>query len=307
MTISAEQPGFEIRDPRFHDVIAPEARLEVLAGGFTFTEGPIWHREEQWCVFSDIATSRQYRWSEAEGLSLFRTPSNQANGNCFDREGRIVSCEHASSQVTRIDHDGKLVRVLASHFEGKELNSPNDIVCDSQSRLWFTDPSFGRIREDLGILRDQELPHQGVYRLDPDGSLHMVADDFRQPNGLCLSNDERQLFINDSAAPAIRIFDVTRDGSLVGGEVWADVTGQGSFVEGSGKWVPDGMKIDTHNRIFCNGPGGVHIFSEDATCLGVIYLPEKSTNFCFAGPKLEDLLITASTRLYRIKTQTTAL
>ncbi|EFL87927.1 SMP-30/gluconolactonase/LRE family protein [Ahrensia sp. R2A130] len=299
------QPGFEIRDPRFHDIIAPEAKLERLATGFVFTEGPIWHEREGYALFSDIAASVQYRWSEVDGVSVFRRPSNQANGNCFDRQGRVITCEHAASQVIRHDHEGKLIAPIATHFDGRELNSPNDVICDSKGRIWFTDPSFGRQRPELGIVREEEQACRGVYRLDPDGALHLVTDDFEQPNGLCLSNDETTLFINDSARPCIRSFAVNEDGTLTGDEVWADVTG-GIVLGGTRKWVPDGMKVDIDGNLFCNGPGGVHIFTADADCLGVILMPEKSTNFCFSGKALDALIITASTGLYRIRTKTRA-
>lgn len=278
-------------------VLAPGARLRRIAHGFTFTEGPIWHPKEGWLAFSDIAESRQYRWSAEAGLTDLRRPSNQANGNCFDLEGRIVSCEHASSHLVVHDHGGKRVRVLASHFEGSELNSPNDVVCDRKGRLWFTDPSFGRIREDLGLLRAQELGFQGVFRLDPDGRLDCVIRDFEQPNGLCFSNDETALFVNDSWGPTIRRFDVSPDGQLTGGAIWVRV-------EGTGEGVPDGMKTDLAGRIFCNGPGGVHVFSAGANHLGVIATPEKSTNFCFGGPGRRTLFITASTSVYAIETLT---
>ncbi|MEM9779485.1 MAG: SMP-30/gluconolactonase/LRE family protein, partial [Pseudomonadota bacterium] len=270
------------------DIIAPGTLLEQVASGFTFTEGPIWEEATQSLIFSDIAESIQYRWSEAGGTTVFRRPSNQANGNCFDLEGRVLSCEHASSQVIRHDHSGKLVTVLAREYDGKALNSPNDIICDSRGRVWFTDPSFGRLREDLGILRDQELPFQGVFRLAPDGMLTLVAKDFQQPNGLCLSIDEARLFVNDSWTGTIRVFDVNPDGTLSGGAVWTVVTGEG---EG----VPDGMKTDAAGRIFCNGSGGVHVFDRQAQHLGVIATSEKSTNFCFGGPDLSLLFITAST------------
>ncbi len=291
--------AFEVRDPAFHDVIPSDVRLEVLAEGFGFTEGAIWHPDEHWLVFSDIITSVQYRWSEADGISVFRRPSNQANGNCFDREGRVLTCEHAASQVVRHEHDGKLVRPIATHFEGRELNSPNDIVCDGKGRIWFTDPAFGRTREELGILRKQELHFQGVYRLDPDGTLTAVVRDFKAPNGLCLSLDETQLYVNDSKALHIRLFDIDEDGSLVNGRVWADVTGDQppQFT-----YVPDGMKLATNDTLFCNGPGGVQVFSPQGKCLGTILFPEKSANFCFGGVDRDWLYVTASTRLYRIKT-----
>ena len=287
----------EIHDRRLLDLVAEDAALERLATGFGFTEGPIWHPTEDYLIFSDIQESRQYRWSEADGVSLFRAPSNQANGNAFDRTGRVVSCEHASSHLVRHEHGGKLVRPIATRYQGKSLNSPNDVVVDRHGRIWFTDPSFGRIRPDLGILRDQELAFQGVFRLDPDGSLTLVADDFEQPNGLCFDPSENRLFVNDSWGPTIRAFDVTADGLLTGGVLWATVTGEG---EG----VPDGMKVDSAGNLFCNGPGGVHVFTADAVCLGVIRTPEKSTNFTFTGPGLSQLVITASTSVYRIQTRT---
>ena len=285
--------------PSFHDAVASDAELRVVADGFTFTEGPIWHPREHWLLFSDIATSRQWKWSEANGLELFRQPSNQANGNAFDREGRVVTCEHASSKLVRIEHDGKLVRVLAAHHEGRMLNSPNDVVVDGEGRIFFTDPTYGRTRTDVGLIREQELPFQGLFRYDPDGSLHLLADDFEQPNGLCFTNDNKGLLVNDTARRTIRSF--SADGEH-GGEVWAHVDGEGSEVEGSAAWKPDGMKTDTEGRIWCNGPGGVHVFSMDARCLGVIYLPEKSTNFCFGGEGLRTLFVTASTRVYAIDT-----
>ncbi|MEM8632155.1 MAG: SMP-30/gluconolactonase/LRE family protein [Pseudomonadota bacterium] len=275
-------------------VLESGATLERIAGGFTFTEGPIWQPSEKWLFFSDIAESIQYRWRPGFGVEVARRPSNQANGNCFDLSGHIVSCEHASSQLVRHTHGGKLIEVLASHYDGQELNSPNDVICDSRGRLWFTDPSFGRQREDLGVLRDQALPFQAVFRLDPDGTLACVARDFKQPNGLCLTSDEARLYVNDSWGPTIRAFDVAPDGGLSGGAVWATLAGEG---EG----VPDGMKTDLDGRIYCNGPGGVHVFSAGAAHLGVIRTPEKSTNFCFGGPDHGTLFITASTSVYAIQ------
>ena len=288
---------FEIRHPDFHSVIGEDAQLDVVADGFTFTEGPIWHPDDHYLIFSDVAESCQYRWSETDGLAVFRKPSNQANGNCFDPDGRVVSCEHASSELVRHEHGGKLVSAIARQFERHELNSPNDVVSDGAGNIYFTDPAFGRTREDLGILRDQELPFQGVYRLSPQGELSLLVKDLQQPNGLCLSLDETQLYVNDSWGPTIHRYQLTKDGTVEGGTLWATVTGDGA-------WVPDGMKLDLNGHLFCNGPGGVHIFNSDAECLGVILLPEKSTNFCFGSADRTQLFITASTRVYRIETKT---
>ncbi|MCK0120688.1 SMP-30/gluconolactonase/LRE family protein [Loktanella sp. F6476L] len=291
---------FDIRDPAFSDLFPDGAGLQEIATGFGFTEGPIWHPHDKWLMFSDIQESKQYIWREGAGHSIFRQPSNQANGNFFDRDGQVLTCEHAASQVTIHDHSGKRVRPIATHYEGRALNSPNDVICDSLGRIWFTDPAYGRTRADLGIIRDQELAFQGVYRLDPDGSLHLVARDFDQPNGLCLSQDETRLFINDSPRGHIRVFDVAADGALSGGEIWANVVGDGP-------WVPDGMKTTTQDHILCNGPSGVHVFTADAQCLGVILMPQKSTNFCFGGADMTSLFITASASVYRIETRMTGL
>lgn len=268
--------------------------VERVIGGFGFLEGPIWHPQAHWLLFSDIARSRQYRWCEAAGLELFRTPSNQANGNAFDRDGRVVSCEHASSSVVRHEHHGRLVTPIATHYRRHALNSPNDIIVDSRGRIWFSDPTFGRTREDLGVLREPELDFRGVFRLDPDGTLVAVATDFDQPNGLCLSLDERRLFVNDTQRGHIRVFAVDARGSLTGGEVWARV-------EGEGEGVADGMKISTSGELLCNGPGGVHVYDADGRKLGRIFTPEKSTNFTFGDADRRTLYITASTSLYRVR------
>ena len=290
---------FEVRDERFFGVIDPTAELELIADGFIFTEGPIWHPTEHWLVFSDIISSMQYRWSERFGLTEFRQPSNMANGNFFDGNGRIVSCEHATSRLVRHEYDGRVVTTLANHYDGKELNSPNDVVVDTKGRIWFTDPTYGRTRDDVGMPRDCQLDFQGVYRLDPDGSLTCVVNDFKQPNGLCLSLEESQLYVNDSVDPCIRRFHIDEAGNLSNDTLWARVDGE---QEGR-KWVPDGMKVANTDHIFCNGPNGVHIFDPDGICLGVIRFPEKSTNFCFGGPDRDKLFVTASSRLYRIQTR----
>jgi gluconolactonase len=280
--------------------LTPGAALEPISTGHGFTEGPIWHPGEGWLLFSDIARSVQWRWSDAEGAEIFRRPSNQANGNCFDRDGRVVTCEHASSQVVRHEHDGKLVTPIAATFAGQPLNSPNDVICDRLGRIWFTDPSFGRIRPDLGLLRDEEQDARGVYRLDPDGTLDRVVGDMDQPNGLCLTADETRLFVNDTARGHVRRWDVGADGHLQGGAVWA-------VLEGDLPGVADGMKVARGGELLVNGPGGVHVFDgadgDDPAFLGVIRTPEKSTNFCFGGDDLSTLFVMASTSVYRIATR----
>ncbi|MGQ9841346.1 MAG: SMP-30/gluconolactonase/LRE family protein [Anaerolineae bacterium] len=286
--------NLEVRDPRLTEIIAPDAQMEPLATGFQFLEGPVWLPEQGALVFSDIPGDTMYRWDAAGGVTLFRHPSHKANGNTLDRQGRLLTCEHATSRVVRQEPDGSLT-VLASHYRGLELNSPNDIVVKSDGAIYFTDPNFGRRPTRYGVPRPQQLSFQAVFRLDPaTGALTPVADDFDQPNGLCFSLDETRLFVNDSPREHIRVFDVLPDGSLRGGAVWAEV-------RGTGPGVPDGMKLDAAGNLYCAGPGGIHIFAADATCLGVIRMPEQAANFCWGGESLCDLFVCASTTLYRVR------
>lgn len=274
-------------------VIDPSAVVERIATGFEFTEGPVWHPRDHTLIFSDIPGNHMRRWTAAEGITTFRKPSNMANGNAYDRQGRLVTCEHATSRMTRTESDGTVV-VLASHFEGRQLNSPNDVVVRSDGSMFFTDPTAGR-RAYYGILREPELPFRGVYRIAPDGRLHLLVDDFDQPNGLCFSLDERRLFVNDSPRRHIRVFEVHDDGELASGEVWAVVGGS------EGDRVPDGMKVDRAGNVWCAGPGGVHVFGPDAARVGVVRLPEDVANFTWGDDDLCSLFVTASTSLYRVR------
>ncbi|MEM7530977.1 MAG: SMP-30/gluconolactonase/LRE family protein [Chloroflexota bacterium] len=291
---------FEVRDPRFWDVVDVEFDLTKVASGFIFTEGPIWHEGRQELTFSDIPGNTQYRWTEAGGVTTFRTPSHMSNGNTYDRQGNMLSCEHGTSRVSRItlDEDGNEqdYTVLATHYNGKELNSPNDIVVNQAGMIYFTDPPYGRSARH-GVERTRELDFCGVYRLNPaDGSLTLLVDDFDRPNGLCFSMDETQLLINDTERRHIRVFDVEEDGTLVNDEIFAETVGEGHS-------KPDGMKIDSDENIYCCGPGGFHIFSSGGSCLGVIQVPEHTTNFCFGDADMQSLYITASTSIYRIRTR----
>ncbi|MGN6101300.1 MAG: SMP-30/gluconolactonase/LRE family protein [Devosia sp.] len=286
----------EIRDPRFAEVVGADVALERLATGFDFTEGPIWHPREKHLTFSDMPGDHMRRWTEASGITTFRRPCNRANGNTYDRGGRMLSCEHATSRVTRTEPDGSIT-VLATHYEGRELNSPNDIVVKSDGRIYFTDPTYGRMPY-YGVERPQQLDFQGVYRVDPDGAnLTLLADDFSQPNGLCFSLDEKRLFVNDTERGHIRVFDVGADGGLTGSSVWAEVKGEGAG-------GPDGMKIDSRGNLYCCGPGGLHVFSPEAQSLGVIRVPEVVANFTWGDEDMKSLFLTASGSLYRVRTRT---
>lgn len=273
-------------------IVADDAEVERLASGFDFTEGPVWHPRGKFLIFSDMPGDHMRRWTPAEGVSTFRRPSNKANGNAYDRGGRLVTCEHASSRVTRTEPDGAIV-ALATHYKGKELNSPNDIVVRSDGAIFFTDPDFGR-REYYGVPRPSELDFCGVYMIRPDGELRLLVDDFGQPNGLCFSLDERRLFVNDSPRRHIRVFDAA-DAQLSGGEVWAETGG------GEGERTPDGMKVDSAGNLFCVGPGGIHVFDGEAKRLGVILVAENVANFAWGEDDLKSLLITASKSLYRLR------
>ncbi len=286
----------EIRDDRFRAVIGDDAELEQLGTGFDFTEGPIWHPVEKHLTFSDMPGNHMRRWTPDGRIVTFRKPSNMANGNTYDRSGRMVTCEHATSRVTRTEPDGSIT-VLATHWNGKELNSPNDIVVKSDGWIYFTDPTYGRM-EYYGLPREQELDFQGVYRVDEDGgNLTLLADDFAQPNGLVFTADESRLFVNDTDRGHIRVFEVKADGTLTGGEVWAEVTGEG---EGA----PDGLKIDVDGNVYCCGPAGLHVFAPDATSLGVILIPEPMANFTWGEDDMKSIFVTASGSLYRVRSNT---
>jgi len=285
--------SLDIRDEKFKSVVGDTVKITQLAGGFLFTEGPLWHAKENYLLFSDMPGDHLRKWSEREGVTTFRKPCAQSNGLAWDGQGRLIVCEHATSTLTRTEPDGRSF-ILASHHDGKELNSPNDVVVKSDGGIYFTDPTYGRI-EYYGNPRPLQLTFRGVYRAEPDGgTLKLLADDFGQPNGLCFSLDERRLFVNDTERQHIRVFDVQPDGTLAGGGVWATTTG-------TGPGAPDGMKIDSEGNIYCCGPGGIHVFDPQATCLGVIGMPEPTANFCFGEDDLRTLFVTASSSVYRLR------
>jgi gluconolactonase len=282
----------EIHDDRLNEIVSLDVSIDKVASGFRFLEGPIWHPANHFLIFSDIMGNGLYKWDEAEGVSLFRENSYMANGNTYDRTGQIVTCEHATSRVTRTAKNGE-VSVLASHYQGKELNSPNDIVVKKDGAIYFTDPNPGR-GPRVGVPREQELSFQGVYRYTDSEGLTLLVDDFSKPNGLCFSLDERYLFINDTDRQHIRRFDVKTDGTLSSGILWADLYGKEPG-------VADGMKVDQEGNLFCSGPGGIQIFDSEAKLLGRILTPEIAANFAWGDPNLCRLYLAATTTLYRMK------
>jgi gluconolactonase len=282
-----------IRDPRFTGVVGSGVEFERIATGCLFTEGPLWHPREHYLLWSDMPGDHLRRWSERDGVTTFRMPCNKSNGLTWDRQGRLLACEHASSQVTRTEPDGRITPV-ATHHDGKELNSPNDVVCAVDGGIYFSDPPYGRA-DFFGVKREQELPFQGVYRAGADPKRPvLLVDDFDRPNGLCFSLDGRRLFINDTARKHIRVFDVRPDGTLAGGKLWVETTGEG-------RGAPDGMKIDSAGNVYCCGPGGIHVFDPDANLLEVLEMPEHTANFAWGDDDFKSLFITASTSLYRLR------
>ncbi|TQM13320.1 SMP-30/gluconolactonase/LRE family protein [Pseudonocardia kunmingensis] len=281
----------EVRDPRLHDVVADEPLRRVVSG-FRFLEGPVWHPGERSLVFSDILAARLSTLSADGEVSVFRDPSHMANGNAYDRQGRLLTCEHATSRLVRQEADGSL-ETLADRYRGRELNSPNDVVVARDGTIYFTDPTYGR-GASYGVPRARELPFCGVYRLGERG-LELLTDDVEGPNGLCLSLDERYLFVADTERMHIRRFELTESG-VVGGEIWARTTG-------TGPGVPDGLKIDSAGNLFSCGPGGIHVFDPAGAPLGVIGVPEVTANFTWGDDDLCTLYICASTTLYRFRTR----
>lgn len=293
--MAAVSANMEVRDPGLHDVVGTDVIFETLGTGFIFTEGPVWNPVARHLTFSDMPGDIMRRWDADHGVVTFRQPCRKSNGLAYDAQGRLVICEHASSTITRLEPDGTTT-TLASHWDGRELNSPNDLVVARNGAIYFSDPTYGRM-EHYGVPRKQDLDFQGVYRIDPQsGAVTLVARDFGQPNGLCFSLDETRLFINDTERQHIRVFDVADDGSLRGGDIWAQTVGEGAG-------APDGMKSDIVGNIYCCGPGGIHVFDRNGRCLGVIRTPEYVANLCWGDPDYRSLFITAATSLYRIRTR----
>lgn len=271
------------------EILAPNAKIEKVAGGFEFTEGPLWH-PDGFLLFSDIPANTIYKWQPGQKISIFRQPSGNANGNTLDRSGRLVTAEHGNRRVSLTEKDGQIV-TLASRYQGKRLNSPNDLVVKSDGSIYFTDPPYGIEPEQ------EELGFYGVYRLAPDGTLTLLVDDFVRPNGITLSPDETKLYVNDSEKGHIRVFDVKPDGRLENGKVFAEL--KPSSEEGTA----DGMKEDIKGNVYSTGPGGVWIFSPNGDLLGIIETPEAPANLAWGDSNYQTLYITARHSLYRIRLQ----
>lgn len=284
----------EIRnEAEFRRCVAADAKVQRIGTDMKFIEGPQWvPADGGYLVFSDIPANEMKKWTDGGGITSFRTPSQHANGNTLDHQGRLLTAEHSGRRVSIVEKDGS-IRSLVDQFEGKRLNSPNDIVVQRDGTVWFTDPDYGlpsdpATRQRIG----KEQPGNFVYRYDVKTStLTAAVKDFDKPNGLCFSPDEKRLYVADSGAPKhIRVFEVTADGQLANGAVFATID-QG---------VPDGIRCDSDGRVWSSAGDGVHIFSADGELIGKILVPESPANLAFGGDDLKTLFITARTSLYSI-------
>jgi gluconolactonase len=285
----------EVNDGDVLRVIDRDAQVEQVCTGFRFSEGPIWNPQEQCLYFSDMPNDIRRRWTPGGGVVEVRNPSNKCNGMTYDGAGNLYVCEHVTSSLVMETPAGER-KVLATHWEGRELNSPNDVVVRSDGTIYFTDPTYGRMPV-FGLERKPELDVQGVYRITPGGTLHRDADDFHQPNGLCLAPDETLLYVNDSTRAHIRAFDVAADGSLANSRVFAGQIGTGDYDEG----VVDGMKCDEQGNVYVTGPRGIWVFNASGKHLGVIRMPEIAGNLNWGGRDWRDLYCTCSTSIYRVR------
>lgn len=281
---------WEQLDERFES-IGGDRRLERIYADGRWLEGPAYSPAWKCLLFSDIPNDRVLRWDETSGVvGVFASPAGHANGRTIDRRGRVITCEHGGRRVTRTEHDGTTT-VLADRFEGKRLNSPNDVVERADGTAWFTDPSYGIETDYEGDRAESEIDGCHVYRIDPDGAVVLVADDFVRPNGLAFSADESQLYVVDTRARHIRRFDVSAAGGLTGGEVLADSDGS----------VYDGVRLDENGRLWVAAEDGIHCLHPDGTMLGKLLLPDAASNLTFGGAKRNVLFVTATWAVYLLR------
>ncbi|MFB4276287.1 MULTISPECIES: SMP-30/gluconolactonase/LRE family protein [unclassified Nonomuraea] len=287
---------FEVLDERASG-FGGDDKVEILYTGTRWAEGPVYFPAGRFLVWSDIPNERMLRWDEMTGaVGPFRQPSGYTNGNTLDREGRLISCEQGNRRVTRTEHDGSIT-VIADRWQGRRFNSPNDVVVHSDGSVWFTDPPYGILSNYEGVAAEQEIDGCHVYRADPvTGEVRIVADDFVRPNGLAFSPDERRLYIADTKARHLRVFEVGDDGTLGGGKV---------FAEGAEKDNFDGLRLDDAGRVWTAAGKGVLCYDPDGTLIARLRLPESTANLVFGGPKRNRVFITASSSLYSLMTNVT--
>lgn len=282
-----------------HDLLDPAAEFRRLAGGFVFTEGPVWDAATGSLLFNDIRNDTGWRWRESTGAEIVARPNFIGNGMVFDRAGNLLVCEHASSTVVRILPNGDR-QIVAYHYQGRYLNSPNDVVTRSDGTIYFTDPDYGRWDHAVGVHRRRELDFQGLFAVSPAGQLWLAApaDTFDQPNGLCLSPDERELYVDDRRG--VMAFSVAADGSLSGPrQLRTDL----SSPPGEERGDPDGMKCDAEGNLWCTGRDGVWIMRPSGELLGVLETPEIVANLAWGGPDWRTLFLCTSTTVHALRTR----
>jgi len=283
------------------DLIDLDAARAELGSGYEFTEGPAWSVREQALIFSDVPGNARYRWADDGPPALIASPTAKGNGMVYERSGDYLVCESDTSVVSRFTPAGERT-VVASHFEGAELNSPNDIVTRADDSIYFTDPNYGRWNDRFGIARESDLDFQGVFRCEADGSnLQLVVprDEFEQPNGLCFSPDESLLYVNDSPRCHVKVFDVASDGSLGDGRVFFEGLGTGAV----GASTPDGMKCDELGNVWAGGPDGIWVIDPAGRLLGIVPMPEFPGNLAWGGSDLKTLFVCSSTTVIAVPTK----
>lgn len=282
---------------RFRPYVVGNARLEVLHTGMRWAEGPVWFADAGCLLLSDVPSDHILRWVEGQGASIYRQPSHHANGNTRDRQGRLLTCESGGRRVVRTELDGTLT-VLADRYQGRRLNSPNDIVVRSDDSVWFTDPDYGILSDFTGTKGPSEIGACNVFRLDPRaGELRVACGDLVKPNGLAFSPDERTLYVADSGASHdvdgphhIMAFDVTDNGTLGKSRVFAVIDAG----------IPDGFRVDVDGNVWTSAEDGVHCLTPDGELIGKIHVPETVANVTFGGPKRNRLFIAAASTLYAV-------
>jgi gluconolactonase len=294
-------PAIEILDRSFERFRLASGTVERIAQGCRWAEGAVWFGDQRCLLWSDIPNNRILRWDEETGaVTVFRNKSDHANGNTRDRQGRLITCEHGGRRVTRTEYDGA-VTVLVDRFEGRRLNSPNDVVVKSDGSIWFTDPTFGIVGYYQGEKAEPELPER-IYRFDPQtGETRVVAEGIDGPNGLAFSPDESRLYVVASRPPrGIIAFDVTNGGTALGD--------RRSFID-AGEGTPDGFRCDVEGNLWC-GWGmneqldGVRVFNPHGEAIGHIHLPERCANLCFGGRWRNRLFMASCSSVYAVYVNT---
>jgi gluconolactonase len=288
--------GFEITDPRFAHYILSNARLETLAGGFRWIEGLVWMGDADCLLFQDLPRNRTMRWVENCGVSIYRAPSANANGQARDREGRLIACSHLERCLFRTELDGSITRLVDRHA-GKRLNAPNDVTVKSDGTIWFTDPLYGIQNDYEGIRQKSEQP-PALYRFDPaTGDIRVAAGDFDGPNGLVFSPDETKLYVSETGDQTgdhpkqfIRVFDVASDGRLSGGGIFYKIT----------PGYADGLKMDVDGNLWSSAGDGVHCIDPSGTLMGKVLVPYRVSNLAFGGLHKNRLFIGGSHTLFAI-------